>query len=502
MRADPMTAPQAGAIAVRAPATGELLGEAPDTSAAEVRAAVARARVAQAEWGARPVRERVRRIDPFRAAVARRAGEIADALVRECGKPRAEAIFEPAIVADFASYFGKRAEEILAPRPIPLHLMLHRKSYVHYAPRGVIGIISPWNFPFFIPMADAVMAWLAGNAVVLKPSEVTPLCALLGKRVFDEAGLPPDLFQVVTGRGAAGAALIDAGIDMCVFTGSVATGREVAAACGERLVHCVLELGGKAPAIVCADADLERTARALVWGGFANSGQICASVERVYAVAPVYERLCERVAELTRELRQGDPARGVVDVGSMTWARQIEIVEDRVREAIEAGARALAGGKRRAGLDAGLFWEPTVLADCTQDMDVMRKETFGPVLPLMRVADEEEALRLANDSHLGLIAYVFSRDRHKALRIAERVEAGTVMVNDVVMAAGAPELPWGGVKQSGIGRVHSEEGLRDLCHARHVNVDRIRPFARDPWWYPYSETVSRRILGAARWLFR
>jgi acyl-CoA reductase-like NAD-dependent aldehyde dehydrogenase len=481
------------------PATGERVGQLASLGPDEVRAAVARARAAQPAWAELPVRERARRLRAFRDELTARAEEVIDAVVGEGGKTRQEALgMEVMLVVDLTDYFCKRAERILAPQPIPLHLLKHRKSYLHFVPRGVVGIIAPWNFPFSIPTGEAVMALLAGNAVVVKPSEIAPRSTLLAQDLLARSGLPPDLFQVVTGRGGTGAALIDAGVDQILFTGSVATGRKVAAACGERLIPCTLELGGKAPAVVCADADLERTANALVWGAFANSGQVCASVERVYAHQAVHDELVAKVVERTRKLRQGDP-RDEVDVGAMTWDKQVEVVDQRVKSALAAGAKLVAGGKRRAG--PGRFYEPTVLTDCRQDMDVMRKEVFGPVLPIMKVGSEEEALRLANDSHLGLLAYVFTKDRRKGQRLAERIEAGTVMINDVLATYGAPETPWAGVKQSGIGRTHSDEGLRDLCQTRHVNVDRLAP-RRDIWWYPYSDKAHRLMLTAMRLLFR
>jgi acyl-CoA reductase-like NAD-dependent aldehyde dehydrogenase len=293
--------------------------------------------------------------------------------------------------------------------------------------------------------------------------------------------------------------VIESGVDQVLFTGSVNTGRKVAVACAERLIPCTVELGGKAAAIVCADADLERTANALVWGGFANSGQVCASVERVYAHETVYDELVDKVVKKTRMLRQGDPSTAV-DVGAMTWDQQLAVVEDRVKQAMAAGARALTGGKRHDAPD-GLFYEPTVLVDVKQDMDVMRKEIFGPVLPIMRVRNDEEALHLANDSHLGLLGYVFTRDKSKGRRLAERMEAGTVMVNDVLATYGAPETPWHGVKQSGLGLTHSDDGLRALCELRHVNVDRLAP-RRDLWWYPYSDKTYGWVLKAMRLLFR
>ena len=343
------------------------------------------------------------------------------------------------------------------------------------------------------------MSLIAGNGVVLKPSEVTPLVALKARELYLAAELPPDLFQVVTGRGPTGAALIDGGIDYCVFTGSVATGKKVAAACGERLIGCTLELGGKAPVIVCGDADVDRAAKAIVWGGFANSGQVCASVERVYAVDAVHDALVDRIVRQARDLRQGDAsASHDVDVGAMSWDAQVANVEKLVDSAVSAGAKVELGGKRKPG--PGMFFEPTVLTGCTQDMDVMRKEIFGPVVPIMRVGSEDEAVKLANDSHLGLLAYVFTRDRERGKRLAERIEAGTVMINDVLNTYACPETPWGGVKQSGLGRTHSILGLRELCETRHVNVDRVA-LGREVWWYPYKEGTFRALLRGARLLF-
>jgi succinate-semialdehyde dehydrogenase/glutarate-semialdehyde dehydrogenase len=283
----------------------------------------------------------------------------------------------------------------------------------------------------------------------------------------------------------------------------VATGRKVAAACGERLIPHTLELGGKAPAIVCADADLDRTAQALVWGGFCNSGQVCCSVERIYAHSSVHDELVRRVVEQARALRQGDPTGSTeVDVGAMTWERQVDTVDDLVRQAVAAGARVETGGRRAPG--PGLFYEPTVLTNCRQDMDVMRREIFGPVIPIMKVSSEAEAVALANDSHLGLLAYVFTRDRDKGRRLAEQIQAGTVMINDVLNTFGCPETPWGGVKMSGIGRTHSVIGLRDLCELRHVNVDRVS-LPKELWWYPYSAkkyrgmlAVMKKLLGSRR----
>ncbi len=468
-----------------APATGDLIGEVPVMGVDEVRASVGKARAAQKAWAALPIEERCEQVLRYKDAIVERSDEIVDLLARECGKPKHEALaHEVLVVADIAAYFCKHAPRSLAPREVPLHLMMHRKAVLHYVPRGVVGVISPWNFPFQLPLRDIVMALIAGNAAVLKPSEVTPLIALKAKQIWDEAGLPPDLFQVVTGYGATGAALIDAGIQFLVFTGGVSTGKRVAAACGERLIPCVMELGGKAPFIACADIDIERTARGLVYGGFTNCGQVCIAVERVYAHREIHDRLLNRVVELTRELKVGDPSTEWVDVGAIIFPQQMDIAEGHIQDALSKGARLEVGGHRRPG--PGHFFEPTVLSNCNHSMSVMTGEIFGPVVPFMAVGSDEEAIALANESHLGLNAYVFSGDRAHGTRVAERIEAGSVLVNDVVINGGMPEAPFGGIKQSGFGRVMSEESLREMCDVRHVNSERMT-MPGDPFWFPYTE---------------
>lgn len=483
-----------------APASGELVGEAPVMNRQQVVDAVERARTAQKAWGVLPVAERAERILRFRASIVDRADDIVDLLSRETGKPRDEALTQELFtLADLITWYAKHAPGILAPRELTLHLLKHRKSEVHYAPRGVIGVISPWNFPLVIPFGDAVAALISGSAVVIKPSEVTPMIALEMKKVWDQSGLPEDLLQVVTGYGETGSALIDAGVQKIVFTGGVATGRRVAAACGERLIPCVMELGGKAPCIVAADADVERAAQAITFGGFTNSGQVCISVERVYAHRDVYDRLVDRVTELTGKLRQGDPAKGTVEVGAIIFPRQIEIAEKHIADAVAKGAKLRTGGKRPE-LD-GQFFEPTVLADCTEQMTVMREEIFGPIVPFMKVDSEEQALDLANRSDLGLNAYVFGRDRERTRNIAERVEAGSVLVNDVLTNYACPEAPFGGVKHSGFGRVHGADALRDMCDIRHLSFDRVRPPGRDPIWFPYSKKGYQWTLKGFKALF-
>ncbi len=483
-----------------APATGELLGEAKVYSPVEVQAAVERTRIAQEAWGLLPVEERAERVLRFRDAIMDRAEEVVDLLARETGKPRHEALsHEVFALADLITYYCKNAASILAPREVPLHLLKHRRSVLHYVPRGVVGIISPWNFPLVIPMGDTVAALITGSGVVIKPSEVTPLIALKAKEIWDSTGLPEDLLQVVTGFGETGKALIDAGVQKIVFTGGVATGKRVAAACGEKLIPCVMELGGKAPLIVCEDADLERASRAIVFGGFANSGQVCIGVERVFAHESVYEGVVSRVTELSKKLRQGDSMAELVDVGAIIFPKQIEVAEKHIADAVAHGAKVEAGGQRKEG--PGQFFEPTVLSGCSTDMTVMREEIFGPIVPIMKVSSDEQAIELSNDSHLGLNAYVFTTDRDKGRRIAERIEAGSVVVNDVLINYACPETPFGGVKDSGFGRVHGDDALRDMAEVRHINFDRIKPPSKDPLWYPYSHKTYQWSLRGLRALF-
>jgi succinate-semialdehyde dehydrogenase/glutarate-semialdehyde dehydrogenase len=482
------------------PVTGELVGEAPVTSREQVQEVVDRARRAQESWALLAVEQRGEQLLRFRDALVDHCDELCQLMARETGKPRHESLLhEVMVAADLITYFAKEAPRMLAPSERPLHLLKHRKSVISYVPRGVVGIISPWNFPLGMPMRDAMCAMIAGNAAVVKPSEVTPLVMIKLKHIWDTAGMPEDLLGVVTGFGPTGAALIDSGIDQCVFTGSVATGRRVAAACGERLIPCIMELGGKAPLIACGDCDVERTARAIVHGGFVNSGQACVAVERVYAHRDVHDALVDRTVELTRELRLGDPAHEHCDLGALTFAPQVDVAEAHVEDALAKGARVRCGGKRAPG--RATAFEPTIIDGCDHGCTVMTQEIFGPIVPFMKVSSEEEAIQLANDSHLGLNAYVFSEDTVRAQRIAERLEAGAVLVNDVLLNGGMPEAPFGGMKHSGFGRVMGEEGLRAMCHVRHLSIDRIKMPKKNPLAFPYTEAGYRMFSKAVRAMY-
>ncbi|OIP30399.1 MAG: hypothetical protein AUK47_25200 [Deltaproteobacteria bacterium CG2_30_63_29] len=484
-------------IEVTNPASGEVITEVRSYRIEEARQALERARRAQLAWRETPIAERASVIRRFRDLLLDHAEEMCRLISQENGKVLQESLqMEVFPIVDLASYFASRAEHILAPTKIPLHLLKHRRSYLHYKPRGVVLIISPWNFPFSIPYGEVIMALLAGNAVVLKPASLTPLACLEGRKLFDQAGLPPDLFQVLPCPGKVASEMIERGVDYVNFTGSTNVGVHVSEVCGRKLIPCSMELGGKDPAIVLPDADLDIVEGSLVWGAFANAGQVCASIERAYVHESIYDEVVERVVERVRGLKVGDPLVDGTDMGPMTDRAQRAIVEAQVRMAIEQGATALTGGEL---LDRpGQFYPPTVLINVTPDMECHREETFGPTLPILKVKSVEQAIALANDSPYGLDAYVYSSDKARARQVAERLEVGTVMINETLITHAMPETPWGGVKQSGVGRVHSDQGLRDLCVSYHVNEEVLPTMKWSPFWQPYSHAMFDAVLGAAR----
>ncbi len=488
------------------PATLAPLGEIEVAAAADVHAALECARKAQPAWAELSFEERGRYLQRAVRVILERHDEIVATIASETGKPPAEALATEVMTAcDALQFYAKRAKRILSERRIPLHLMLTKKLRVVYKPLGVIGIITPWNFPFVLALNPVAQALIAGNAVVLKPSEVTPFSASLLEEIFGAAGLPEGVLNVVQGDAETGAALVESGVDKISFTGSVATGRKVAEACGRQLVPCTLELGGKDPMIVCADADLERAAHGAVYGAFTNSGQVCTSTERVYVVDEVADEFTQRCVDATGELRQGST--GEFDVGAIIWPRQLDTIEAHVADALDRGATLLAGGRRNPN-EVGCFYEPTILTEVNHEMSVMRDETFGPLLPIMRVADEATALRHANDSRYGLNANVWTRNKHKGVEMARSIESGCVVVNDCMITYGVTESPFGGVKESGIGRVNGEMGLRGYCYTQSIVIDRFGGKS-EPLWYPYTQRklgMMKRVLrlmwgtSLGRWL--
>jgi acyl-CoA reductase-like NAD-dependent aldehyde dehydrogenase len=478
------------------PATGEVLRELDCTSETEVQATVARARAAQLAWAGIGICRRIAVLGQFQRRLLEKKSEIAEAITREAGKPVAEALTtEVLVVLDAVRFLIDNAHRLLRDEALPHgNLVTKLKSgRLVRDPYGVVAIISPWNYPFSIPATETLAALVAGNTVVLKPSEFTSLVALELQSLLQAAGAPRDVFQVVVGDATTGEALLHSEIDKLVFTGSVATGKRIAMAAVERLLPVVLELGGKDPMLVLDDADVDVASSAAVWGAFVNAGQTCLSVERCYVHRSLYDAFLRACVEKTRKLRVGNGLDRRTDVGPMIHERQLQIVEEHVEDAVARGARVLAGGSRLPEQGKN-FYTPTVLADVTHKMRIMREETFGPVLPVMAFENDDEAVRLANDSEFGLAASVWTRDRARGERLARHIQAGTVMVNDVVSCFGISEAPHGGVKSSGVGRTNGRFGLEEMVRLKYLDVD-LAPRMKKVWWYSYGATFARQMDG-------
>jgi acyl-CoA reductase-like NAD-dependent aldehyde dehydrogenase len=484
-------APGASHVDSLDPATGEVVGRFEATSASDIPAIFESARRAQKEWAARPLRERCAMLRRLRDTIFDHREEVADVITRETGKPRVEAIFAEILLAlDTADFLARRAPHWLRPERVPHHniAMKAKSGWLEFQPHGVIAIISPWNYPFSIPMVEIISAVVAGNAVLLKPSELTPWTGWLACELFRRAQFPTGLVQVIQGGGEIGAALIEAEPDKVFFTGSAATGKRIAEACARKLIPSVLELGGKDAMIVLADADLEVASSAAVWGSFMNCGQTCISVERIYVEQPVADRFTQLCVEKTKKLRLGSPAAREAEVGPMIRSRQLEKVEQQLRDAVERGAEISTGGNRRPDLGPN-FLEPTVVTHVDHSMQLMREETFGPVMAIQPVASADQAVELANDSQFGLSASVWTGDSRRGREVASRIRAGSVMVNDVASYYGICEAPHGGPGASGWGRTHSRLGLLEMVQVKYIDVDRLPRIAKS-WWYGYTEELT------------
>jgi acyl-CoA reductase-like NAD-dependent aldehyde dehydrogenase len=482
-------------IEVTNPATGRVIATVPDMSGEQVKEIVAKARAAQPGWEALGFEGRARIMRRAQKWLLDNAQRVIETIVSETGKTHEDAqLAEISYGANAFGFWAKHAQEYLADERVKTSspLIIGRKLVLRYRPLGVVGVIGPWNYPLTNSFGDCIPALMAGNTAVLKPSEITPLTSLLAAEMLRECGMPEHVFQVATGRGETGQALID-DVDMVMFTGSTRTGQKVMERAAQTLTPVSLELGGKDPMIVLADADLERAANAAAYYSMQNAGQTCISVERVYVEAPVYDQFVSKVTEKVRALRQGDPSGGpgTVEVGSLTFPPQYDIIDGHVQDAVAKGARVLTGGKGRR--ENGIFYEPTVLVDVDHSMSAMTEETFGPTLPIMKVDDAEEAIRLANDTAYGLAASVFSKDVARAEAVARRVEAGAVVVNDAMLNYSALELPMGGWKASGLGSRHGAGGIRKYTRQQALLITRFAP-KKDVHMFPYKARTTRVLM--------
>jgi acyl-CoA reductase-like NAD-dependent aldehyde dehydrogenase len=490
---------RAGTRPVSNPATGEAFARASLLDAGQAADAVGAASAAFPAWSRTSFRERTRLLDRLRQAIVDEADDVARLIESEQGKPFAEALTVEVFssLADL-QHLSRYAEDLLRDDALEAQqiLLAHKETRLTYAPIGVVLVIKPWNYPWAQSLPVVASALVAGNTVVLKPAPAATLVGLRLGALARKAGFPNGVVNVVAVDDAVAAALVeDPRVGKIVFTGSVATGRKVMAAAAKNLTPVVLELGGKDPAVVCRDADLDRAAKGIVWAACVNAGQTCASVERVYVEKPVAEAFLAKVVEETRRLRLG--GEGARDVGPLTLERQRRVVEEHVADAVAKGARVLLGGTRPDG--PGLFYPPTVLVDVDHTMTVMREETFGPVLPVMVVNDLDEAIRLANDSSYGLTASGWTTSEETARRLQGELQAGVVSINDHASSYVEPTAPWGGVKWSGIGRIHGLLGLREMVQPKYVSSDRGR--GPELWWYPYGDDLAPFVARAVPALY-
>jgi acyl-CoA reductase-like NAD-dependent aldehyde dehydrogenase len=489
----------------RNPATGKILGYSPLTDVDELKEIVVNARIAQKSWTNLGVKKRVKYMMRVRDYMAENAEEIAEVISRDNGKTRVDALATevmPAIMA--TDYYTKRAKRFLKDRRIwPGNvLLLNKTSKIVRVPFGVIGVISPWNYPFSIPFSEVVMGLLAGNAVVLKAATETQMVGRKLEECLLAAALPEGVFTNVNMPGRiAGSAFLESGIDKLFFTGSVMVGKQLMREAGKTLTPLVLELGGNDAMLVCEDADLNRAASGAVWAGLQNCGQSCGGVERVYVHERIYELFMALLKEKVEALRVGYDQDFDVDIGVMTTERQVATVKRHLEDALARGAVIYARSNQPEQNVSGHSLPTTVLTKVNHEMLVMREETFGPILGVMKVRDMEEAVKLANDSHLGLTGSVWSKNSGYAGELARRIYAGVVMINDHLMSHGMAETPWGGFKESGIGRTHGAIGFHETTQPQVIIHDNM-PFAKkNMWWHPHGKKLFLGLLGAVSFLY-
>jgi succinate-semialdehyde dehydrogenase/glutarate-semialdehyde dehydrogenase len=485
------------------PATGERIGSVPTVDPESVQGIVDEVAEVQPFWAELSLDDRARYMRRTAQVVIDSLDELTGLLSREQGKPRSEAYtMELLPTIDGLHWIADNGPKILADERIPYPQVFWKakRSWIAHEPLGVVGVIAPWNYPWSIPFGEVAIALMCGNGVVLKPASLTPLIGQRIQHVFERAGLPEGVVRAVHGGGAVGNALVESSAAKVFFTGSVDVGRKVGAAAAERLKGSVLELGGKDPMIVLEDANLSNAIAGCAWGGFANAGQTCSGIERVYVMRDVADRFVDGLVDAAQRLRVGDPARADTEVGPMISKEQFDLVRELVDDAVAAEATLRCGGPTRVdGLASETFYAPAVLTGVTPAMRIMREEIFGPVVPVVTVDSEEEAIRLANDSPFGLGASVWTADRAKGRRIARRIEAGMVWINDHMYSHGAMQTPWGGIKDSGVGRAHSRHGFYECVNLKHVAWE--PGFAKDFWWHPYGESLTEAMHNGAKLLY-
>jgi succinate-semialdehyde dehydrogenase/glutarate-semialdehyde dehydrogenase len=484
------------------PATRERVGAVPVVSPEEVQAIVDDVAGVQPFWAQLPLSDRSRYMRRAAQAIIDDLDELASLLSREQGKPINEAyVMELLPTIDALHWIADNGETILADERIrqPQIFFKQKSAWFSYEPLGVVGVIAPWNYPWSIPFGEVAIALMCGNGVVLKPASLTPLIGQHIQTIFERAGVPEGLVRAIHGGGAVGNALVESSAAKIFFTGSVPVGRRVGMACAERLKGCVLELGGKDPQLVLADAPLDNAISGCLWGGFANAGQTCSGIERVYAMREVADRFVEGVVAGARALRVGDPLSFDTEIGPMVSEEQYELVVELVDDAVANGATLHCGGPVQPDGFSGRFYAPAVLTGVTHDMRIMREEIFGPVVPIVTVDSEEEAIALANDSEFGLGASVWSLDRGRAARIAQRLETGMVWLNDHMYSHGACQCAWGGAKHSGLGRAHSKFGFYECVNIKQMVWEPSR--TRNFWWHPYDASLGKAMDAAAKLLY-
>jgi succinate-semialdehyde dehydrogenase/glutarate-semialdehyde dehydrogenase len=469
------------------PATLETLGEIEETSQQEVEEAFIIARKVQQNWRQVPTSERIERVARITDYIADHFDDISILISICVGKPASEAFINEVYGAiDSTFHYYTIGEEVIDKKEelsLGFYNSLGKQSMLLYRPVGVVGIIGPYNYPFIIPLEQIVQAIMAGNAVVFKPSSEVALIGQMIQTIFDSIDIPKGLLQTVYGPGSVIGSIIIDNANLIVFTGSTETGKQIMQRAAEHLTPVILELGGKDAMVVFSDANFERAAHAARWGVFINSGQVCSSVKRLYVQSDIYDSFVERLVALTRELKQGDPLAIDTDVGAMVNETQLHIVEERVQKAIEEGAEILVGGQRNLAFD-GYFFEPTILGNVRNDMECVQKEIFGPVLVVIPFETEEDVIALVNDNPYGLTASIWTNNIEKGEQIAKEIDAGTVMVNEAVYTFALAATPWGGTKNSGLGRSHGKLGFLSMMKPLHLNIDISSDM--DAWWMPYN----------------